>query len=296
MVRGGWRRDGLFVLPAATLVGSLVAGPVLAVFWLSLRRVLPVFGVDEWAGLANFAHLAEDHRFRASLGTTLYFATVAVTLEVLLGLGFALLVSRPFRGRGLARTALLLPWALPTVVAARIWEWIFNPDFGIVNHLLRRVGAISGPVSWLGDPFWAIHAAILADVWKTTPFAALVLLAGLAAIPPDLARAARVDGAGPGRVFIAVTLPLLRPALVVTILFRFLDSLRVFDAIYVLTGGGPANTTETLAVYVYKTLFQTLRFGYGSALAVAMFLLAALSSMAIVGTGGTGAFRPRGAS
>jgi multiple sugar transport system permease protein len=172
-----------------------------------------------------------------------------------------------------------------------MWEWIYNPDFGVLNFLLRQVSLLSGPVSWLGDPFWAIHAAILADAWKTTPFAALVLLAGLAAIPPELGQAARVDGAGAGRIFIEITLPLLRPALAVTVLFRFLDSLRVFDAIYVLTGGGPANTTETLAVYVYKVLFQTLRFGYGSAVAMAMFLLAGAASAVIIGILGRGALK-----
>jgi multiple sugar transport system permease protein len=278
------------------VVATLVFVPLAVVFWLSLRSVLPVFGVDRFVGLANITHLAADARFLSSLGTTLYFAGVAVTLEVLLGLGMALLLNQTFVGRGLARTAVLLPWALPTVVAARMWEWIYNPDFGILNYVLRGAGLIGGPVSWLGDPFWAIHAAILADAWKTTPFAALILLAGLASIPADLARAARVDGAGRLAVFLEVTLPLLRPSLVVTVLFRFLDSLRVFDAIYVLTGGGPANTTETLAVYVYKTLFQTLRFGYGSALAVAMFLLAASASVLIVGIGGRGAFRRRGAA
>jgi len=283
----------LFVAPALTLVTLLALVPLFGVFWMSFRRVMPVFGIDRWASFANFAHLFSDSRFWSSLGTTLYFAVVGVTLEIALGLGIALLLHRSFRGRGLARTAVLIPWALPTVVAARMWEWIYNPEFGIMNYLLQRLSLTSGPVSWLGDPFWAIHAAILADAWKTTPFAALILLAGLAAIPPDLARAARVDGAGSFRVFFEITLPLLRPALVVTALFRFLDSFRVFDAIYVLTGGGPANTTETLAVYIYKVVFQTLRFGYGSAIAVTMLLLAGAASVLIVALAGRGAFGVR---
>ena len=283
----------LFVAPAGTLVALLALIPLIAVVWMSFRRVMPVFGIDRWASLANFVHLLSDSRFWSSLGTTLYFAVVAVTVEIALGLAIALLLHRSFSGRGLARTAVLIPWALPTVVAARMWEWIYNPDFGIMNYLLQKLSLLTGPVSWLGDPFWAIHAAILADVWKTTPFAALILLAGLAAIPPDLARAARVDGGRSFRVFFEITLPLLRPALVVTALFRFLDSFRIFDAIYVLTGGGPANTTETLAVYIYKVIFQTLRFGYGSAIAVAMFLLAGTASVLIVGLAGRGAFQAR---
>ena len=283
----------LFVAPAGALVALLALVPLIAVVWMSFRRVMPVFGIDRWASLANFVHLLSDSRFWSSLGTTLYFAVVAVTVEIALGLAIALLLHRSFAGRGLARTAVLIPWALPTVVAARMWEWIYNPDFGIMNYLLQKLSLLTGPVSWLGDPFWAIHAAILADVWKTTPFAALILLAGLAAIPPDLARAARVDGGRSFRVFFEITLPLLRPALVVTALFRFLDSFRIFDAIYVLTGGGPANTTETLAVYIYKVIFQTLRFGYGSAIAVAMFLLAGTASVLIVGLAGRGAFQAR---
>lgn len=290
------RHAYLFVAPAAGLVILLAFAPLAVLVWLSFRRVMPVFGLDRWVGLSNYIHLLSDSRFWSSLGTTLYFAGVAVTLEVTLGLGIALLLHRTFAWRGLARMAVLVPWALPTVVAARMWEWIYNPDFGVMNYLLRKASILSEAVSWLGDPFWAIHAAILADVWKTTPFAALVLLAGLAAIPPDLHRAARVDGARSVRVFFEVTLPLLRPALVVTGLFRFLDSFRVFDAIYVLTGGGPANTTETLAVYVYKVLFQTLRFGYGSAVAVAMFLMAAAASIVIVLVGGRRAFERREAT
>lgn len=277
-----------FVAPAAVLVTLLAFVPLGFVVWLSFRRVMPVFGIDRFTGLSNYAHLLSDDRFWGSLSTTLYFCVLAVALELGLGLGIALLLHRKFFGRALVRASVLVPWALPTVVAARMWEWIANPDFGVMNHLLIRLGIVSNQVAWLGDPFWAIHAAIVADVWKTTPFAALILLAGLASIPPDLARAARVDGASSLRVFREITLPLLAPALMVAGLFRMLDSLRVFDVIYVLTGGGPANTTETLAIYVYEVLFQTLRFGYGSAIAVAMFLTAAIASAAVVFLGGGG--------
>ncbi|MEW6365076.1 MAG: sugar ABC transporter permease [Acidobacteriota bacterium] len=280
------RRTALaFLLPGALAVTVLVFVPLVWVVWLSFRRAMPVFGVDRFAGLENFVHLFSDSRFWAAAGNTLYFAVVAVSIEVILGLAIALLIHQRFRGRGLVRAAVLIPWVIPTVVTARMWEWIYNPEFGLMNYLLRTVSLISGPVSWLGDPFWAIHAAILADVWKTTPFAALLLLAGLASIPPDLADAARVDGAGLWQVFTQITLPLLRPALLVTVLFRFLDSFRVFDAIYVLTGGGPANTTETLAIYTYKVLFQTMRFGYGSAIALSTFAMSGVASIVIVGLG-----------
>jgi multiple sugar transport system permease protein len=286
-------RSLLFVAPAATLVLAMVGLPLVSILWMSAHRVLPVFAINEWVGAGNFQHLVRDVRFWLALRRTFYFAFCAVGLEVLLGLGIALVLSRRFRGRGLVRTLVLLPWALPTVATARMWEWIYNPDTGLLNFALLRLRLLSHPVSWLGDPFWALHAAILADVWKTTPFAALILLAGLASIPRDLENAARVDGAGSARVFFGVTLPLLRPALVVTVLFRFLDSFRAFDSIYVLTGGGPANTTETLALYTYKTFFHSLRFGYASTIALAMFLAAALSSLAIVAFGGSQGLRGR---
>ena len=239
-------RGWLFVLPAGLLVGLLVLLPLTSVLWLSLRHVMPVFGIDRWAGLANFAHLALDARFRGSLGTTLYFASVAVSLELLLGLGLALVLHRRFKGRGLARTAALVPWALPTVVAARLWEWIYNPDFGILNHLLQQAGLLAGPRSWLGDPFWALHAAILADVWKTTPFAALILLAGLAAIPPELERAAQVDGASLITILRRIIMPVIMPGLAATALICFIFSWNEFLFALRLTG----QTAKTAPVFL----------------------------------------------
>jgi multiple sugar transport system permease protein len=252
--------------PAALLTAGVGLVPVLVTVWLSFRRQMPIFGVSEFIGLENYRFLLADARFWQALGSTAYFVAVSVPLEVALGLGFALLLNREFPGRGLARALVLVPWAVPTVVAARFWEWIFNADFGVLNYLLGT------RINWLGDPFWALHAAILADVWKTTPFVVLLLLAGLQVIPEDLYRAARTDGAGPWQLFRHVTLPLLRPVLLLVLLFRTMDAARIFDLIFVLTGGGPANTSETLVVYTYKLLYRTLQFGYGSALAVATFL------------------------
>ncbi len=197
-----------------------------------------------------------------------------MALELVLGLVIALLLARPFLGRGAMRAAALLPWAIPTVVAARMWEWMYNGDFGVINHLLGT------DINWLGNPTWAIHAAIAMDVWKSTPFIALLLLAGRLTIAPELYHAARLDGATPWRLFRHITLPLLLPLILVVLIFRSIDAFRVFDAIYVLTGGGPADTTETLSIYTYKILFQTLEFGYGSTLAVAVFVcIAAITSV-----------------
>lgn len=267
-------RIGYALLSPSLLAITLVAFvPIAAVIWISLHRSLPVYGVFEFQGLQNYLQLVQDPRFLRSLWNTLYITGVAVALELVLGLAIALLIHQSFPGRGLARAAILIPWAIPTVVSAKMWEWILNPDFGVLNYLLGI------EAHWLGHPALAIHAVILVDVWKTTPFAALLLLAGLQVIPNDLYRAARVDGAGAWQRFWNITLPLLKPVILITLLFRTLDTFRIFDVVYVLTGGGPANTTETLSLYAYKIYFQTLDFGFGSAISVVIFLCIMLLSL-----------------
>jgi multiple sugar transport system permease protein len=247
--------------PAVALLVGVAVLPVLAAVWLSLHRSILIFHEERFTGLANFRFLISDARFWSALRTTAYFTAVAVAVELLLGLPVAILLHR---GSGLLRAAVLLPWTIPTAVSARMWAWLFNPDYGLLHRLAPRI-------DWLGSPWTALHAAILVDVWKTTPFVSLILLAGLSAIPEDVYEAARVDGAGRARTFASVTLPLLRPAILLALLFRSLDAFRVFDAIYVLTQGGPANATETLSIYAYKTLMRSGDFGYGSTLSVATF-------------------------
>ena len=281
----GW--GYLLAAPAFVLVGLMALAPIMAALWLSLHRRLPIFGVDEFVGAWNYLQLWSDDRFWAACRTTLYFTALSVTAELLLGFGLAVLLSRLTDGAGrsprLAQVMIILPWAIPTVVSAQIWTWLYQPDFGLLNYLLLQAGFIAAPIDWLADPDWAIHAAVVMDVWKTTPFAALLLLAGLTSVPQELYAAARVDGAGVWHQFRHITLPLLMPVIVIVLVFRTMDAVRVFDAVFVLTGGGPGNTTETLSIYAYKTLFQTLQFGYGSALATAMFVIvAALSSLYVL--------------
>jgi multiple sugar transport system permease protein len=261
-----------FSAPAVLCMAAVAFYPILWAIYLSLHRRMPIFGISKFAGLRNYIFLAQDARFWNALSNTLYFTLVSVALEFILGLAIALVLHQAFKGRGLIRAAVLIPWAIPTVVSARMWEWIFNTDFGVLNYLLVSSKIISGKLNWLGDSALAIHAAILVDLWKTTPFVALLLLAGLQLIPQDLYRAAQVDGAGWLRSLRHITLPMLKPAILIVLLFRTLDAFRIFDAVYILTGGGPANTTETLSIYAYKLLFQTLQFGYGSAVAVATFI------------------------
>jgi multiple sugar transport system permease protein len=255
-----------FVLPAVLALSLVTVYPVLTVLYLSLHRKLLLFDITEFTGLDNYRFLLADDRFWNALGNTVYFTTASVSLELLLGLGIALLLNRTFRFKGVVTALVLVPWAIPTVVSAKMWEWMYNSDLGILNHLLGI------RINWLGSPFWAMNAAVAMDVWKTTPFVAILLLSGLKLIPLEIIQAARIDGAGGWSIFRRITLPLLMPVILVVLIFRTMDAFRVFDAVYVLTGGGPANTTETLSIYAYKVLFQTLQFGYGSTLAIVVFL------------------------
>lgn len=284
----GW--GYLLIAPAMALLGLFALAPILASVWLSFHRRLPIFKIDEFVGLRNYVVLLGDERFWSACGTTVYFTVLSVTAELVLGLGMALLIDKTWTslgdersesagsrlaavGQAWNRMVMLIPWAVPTVVSARMWEWLYQPEYGLLNFLLRSAGLVHDPINWLGSPFWAIHAAVLMDVWKATPFAALLLLAGLQMIPRDLYLAARVDGAGRWTVFRRITLPLLSPVILIVLAFRTMDAFRVFDAVYVLTGGGPGNSTETLSIYAYKMLFQTLQFGYGSSVTSMMFVL-----------------------
>jgi multiple sugar transport system permease protein len=261
------RSARLLVAPTVLLLAGVALYPTIAAVWLSLHRMVLVFHDRHFVGWDNYAFMLTDARFWGALSNTAYFTFVAVAIELVLGMAFALLLDVRAKGRGLLRTAILIPWAIPTVVSAKLWAWLLNPDYGLVVRVLP------GPrVDWLASPGLAIHAAILVDVWKTTPFIAFLLLAGLVTIPQELYDAAQIDGASRVQTFVRVTLPLLRPALAVALIFRTLDAFRVFDAVYVLTEGGPANTTETLSVYAYKMLMHAGDFGYGSALSVVTFV------------------------
>jgi len=265
----------LFVLPA---VGTIV---LIAFFPLGYT-LLESFHVHDlrmpWRGrpfvwLANYAEVVTDPRFWGAMWHTLIFTVGTVSLELVLGLILALALNRAYRGRGLVRAAVLVPWAIPTVVSALLWRFMFDSQAGIANAVLMDVGLMERPFVWFIHSAAAWVPVILADVWKMTPFVALLLLAGLQNIDDGLYEAARIDGAGAWQQFWHVTLPLLKPAILVALIFRTLDSFRVFDLIFVLTGGGPGTATEPIALYTFNALLQNLRFGYGSALSVIIFLV-----------------------
>jgi ABC-type sugar transport system permease subunit len=263
------------VMPALVFitVGSLV--PIGATAWESLHLYdlrLPWLG-RPFIGFGNFAEAARDPRFAEALLHTIAFAAVTVPLELALGLALAYLMHTAIRGRALIRLSVLLPWAIPSVVAALVWRFMFDAQAGVLTLPLHRLGIADASFDWFVGPLAAWVPIACADVWKTTPFVAILLLAGLQSIDPALDEAARIDGAGAWRRFVTITLPLLRPAIVVAAAFRVLDALRLFDVAYVLTGGGPGTATETLSLYAFTALMQRLRFGYGSALSVTVFLL-----------------------
>jgi multiple sugar transport system permease protein len=262
------RRLGLVLLtPSLVLLAGLTLYPALAVLWLSLQQRLPVFGIAHFVGLDHYHFLATDPRFWNAARVTFAFTAASVALELILGVAVAVALSGQRVGLRLGLSLLLLPWALPSVVAAKVFEWLYHPTAGLVNFLL---GARA--LNWLGDPTLALAGLVLADVWRTMPFVALLCYARLGTIPGVLWEAARVDGAGRLATLVHVTLPLLRQVLLIVLLFRTLDALRAFDLMFVLTGGGPAGTTETLTVYAYRSLFQTLHLGFGSAIGVAVFI------------------------
>jgi multiple sugar transport system permease protein len=263
----------LLLAPAALLLLVIVVYPIATLFWSSLHAVdnaNPAAG-EQWAGLANYARAFDDDRFWHSLGQTVVYIVVTVPGALFVGLGLALLANQPFKVKWPVRLGLLLPWALPLVFAGLIFRWFFEYQTGIVNDVVVRLGG--DPLQWLSSPTLATVAVCIAIIWKSSSFMALMLLAGLQSIPRSLYEAAEVDGATAWQQFVEITLPMLRPAIFVALIFRTITAIQTFDIPYAMTGGGPGEATETLAMYIHKTTLDFLDFGYGSALAALMFVL-----------------------
>jgi len=273
-MRSSHRLAILFLLPSFIFVGLFALYPIFESFRLSFYRsilTLPWLG-QKSVGWENYVDLLTDPVAAQSLRITLIFAAVSIPLELVIGLGMALVMNEVFRGRGLMRAIVLIPWAIPTVVSSQMWRFIFNDRYGLFNFILFGADA-SRYLAPLADPTLAPMAIIVAEVWKTAPFVALILLAGLQSIPDDLYEAASIDGATPWEKFRHITLPLIRPAVLLALLFRTIDALRVFDLVFVMTQGGPADATNVLSFYGYKKTFAEGMVGYGSAIAVGIFLI-----------------------
>jgi len=265
----------ILLFPSLAILILFIAAPVGQSFFLSLHRMiigLPHLGVS-FVGLQNYGDLFNDPVARHSLWITLIFVGTTTFFELLIGLLLALLMHRQFPGRGGLRACILIPWAIPTVVSAQMWRFLFNDAYGMVNYALFGP-EVSQYIPWLAIPSTALVSLIVADVWKTASFAALLILAGLQVIPDQLYESARVDGAGPWQRFWHITWPLIRPALLVALLFRTIDAFRVFDLAFVMTQGGPADATNVLQLYGYKKMFVEGWMGYGSAISVCVFVMA----------------------
>lgn len=275
----GW----LMVTPAFLILSVIFAYPILRSFWLSLftknlgTKLIPIF-----SGFDNYGRMIGDSRFWQTLWNTIIFTSSSVLLELVLGMAIALILHQAYKGRSLVRTVALLPWALPTALIGLAWTWIFNDQFGVWNDILIRLGIIQSGVNWLGNPITAMMAVIAADVWKTTPFISILLLAGLQSIPTELYEAYAIDGATAWQSFTKITLPLLMPQIVIVLLFRFAGAFGVFDLIQVMTGGGPGGATEVVSLYIYSTVMRYLDFGYGASLVVVTFLF--LVAVVLIGS------------
>jgi multiple sugar transport system permease protein len=271
----------LLMAPALLLLLAVFLWPIVHYAWLSLQAQSVFTGLKPVpVGLANWERLLGDGRFWQDAVQTLRFALVSVGLELLLGLAIALLLHQSWRGRGLVRSLTLLPWALPTTVMALGWRWILNDPNGPINGVMQSLGLPSLP--FLASPQLAWLAVVLADTWKTTPFVALLLLAGMQMIPADLYEAFALEGGRPMQGLLRITLPLLRPYIFIALVFRLAQALGVFDLVTVLTGGGPASSTESLALYAYLNAMRFLDFGYSATLMLGTFVLLLAAALALV--------------
>ena len=265
----------VLLIPTLVLVFGVLLYPILYTLWLSFTDLrLSAPGSGSFIGLGNYLEALKNPEFLAAMRRTVFFALVTVPVETALGLLIALVLNQRFVGRGFVRGLVILPWALPYVVNGAMWKWIYNANYGALNALLHQLGLIDRYQIWLGNPRTAFGLVMLANIWKETPVAAILIHAALQSIPNELYEAARVDGAGVSRRFFHITLPLLRPVISVTMVVKTVWALKEFDLIYVITQGGPANATSVATYYTYLNTFKFLRFGYGSALA---FLLVAVS-------------------
>jgi trehalose/maltose transport system permease protein len=277
MILAGRRPALAWLLVAPALAGvALTAGwPLLRTFWLGFTdATLGAPVAAQSVGLDNYADLLRDPAWWQAVRNTLLFTLVSVSLEVVIGVGIALVLAQRFPGRALLRAAVLVPWAIPTVVSAKIWAWMLHDLYGVVNESLLTLGLIAAPLAWTADSRLALLTVVAVDVWKATPFVALLTLAALEMVPRELYEAARVDGAGALTRFTRITLPLIRPALLVAVVFRTFDALRVFDIIYVLTS--TTESTATMAIFVRQQLVDFQDAGYGSAAATLVFFVIAL--------------------
>lgn len=279
---GTWMttRAWLLMTPLLAVMIAVIGWPLVHTVGLSFTDAKLVGTAGTFVGIDNYVRMLSSANFQRTLVTTAWFAIVSVAAEMVLGVLAALLLNQKFRGRTALRALMILPWALPTVVNATLWRLIYNPEYGALNAALTQIGLIDGYRSWLGEPGSALTALIVADCWKNFPLVALIALAALQAVPRDITAASLVDGAGPLNRFRFVILPYLAGPLMVALVLRTIEAFKVFDIIWVMTRGGPANSTRTLSILVYQEAFSFQRAGSGASLALIVTLLVTLLALA----------------
>jgi trehalose/maltose transport system permease protein len=272
----------MLLLPTLAVIAFVALWPLLQTVYQSFTDAKLASGVaPKFVGLRNYQDLLRDKPFGKSIIVTIEFTIITVVFEFLFGLGVALVINSNFKGRGLMRTAMLVPWAIPTVVSAQMWKWMYNDTYGVINDfLVNKIHLLSHPVAFIAERSTSVPAIAAVDIWKTTPFMALLLLAGLQVIPGDVYEAAYIDGANKVQQFFRITFPLLRPAILVALIFRTLDALRVFDVFFVMFGARP--DTMSMAVYAQQNLVNFSDLGYGATVSIAIFAIIAIFVIAYV--------------
>lgn len=279
-IRSAW----LFLIPMIIVILCIAGWPLARTIYFSFTdATLADIDAHRFIGFDNFVYLMQSPDWWISVKNTLVFTVTSVTLEVILGTIIALALNAHMPGRGMLRASVMIPWAIPTIVSAQMWNWMFNDFYGVINAMMLGMGWIDQPWAWTADPDLSLWAVVIADVWKTTPFMALLVLAALQVLPGECYEAAKVDGIHPVRVFFKVTLPLIKPALLVAVIFRCLDALRMFDLVYVLTSG--SRSTMTMSIYARKELVDFQDVGFGSAASTSLFLIIALATVLLLTLG-----------
>lgn len=276
-IRSAW----MFLTPMIIVIVAVAGWPLARTIYFSFTdATLSDIDAHRFIGFSNFAYLLQDPEWWIAVKNTLVFTFWSVSLEVILGTIVALALNAHMPGRGLLRASVMIPWAIPTIVSAQMWNWMFNDFYGVINAMMLAAGLIDQPWAWTADPDLSLWAVIIADVWKTTPFMALLILAALQVLPGECYEAARVDGIHPVKVFFKVTVPLIKPALLVAVIFRCLDALRIFDLVYVLTSG--SRSTMTMSIYARRELVDFQDVGFGSAASTTLFMIIAVATVLLL--------------
>ena len=261
------------VVPSVIVIFGVMLYPIIYSFILSFNKLNLATRTLQFTGLKNYIAMAGDAEFFQAIAATLIFTVITVSFEMVLGMGMALVLNKDFRGCGFLRGVMILPWALPSVVNAVMWKWIYNANYGALNALLYQLHIINNYHVWLGNPKSAFVCLVFANIWKETPYVVLLMLAGLSNISVELYEAARVDGSNGWKSFWKITFPLLKPVSLVLVITKTIWAIQTFDLVYILTGGGPANSTELISVYIQKMAFKFTQFGYGSAVSYVLMLV-----------------------